>query len=36
MDLNDACKKQQDLEDDRKPLPLKYIFEEQLYRSSSS
>jgi hypothetical protein len=30
LDLNAACRKQQDIEDNMAPRPLKYIFEDQL------
>jgi len=30
LDLNEACRKQQDLEDNLRPLPLKYVFEKEL------
>ena len=34
LDLNSACTKLQDIEDNTAPIPLKHIFEEKLRRSS--
>jgi len=33
LDLNTACRKLQDLEDNAKPMPLKYVFEQDLVQS---